>query len=91
MENKEKSMTLEQFRAELETDATKRNETQEVTIKELIAENHKKDEELKMTLQALKQMFDRCYSVHCNGGALCIFCGFKADCKAALGKSRMLW
>jgi uncharacterized Fe-S cluster-containing MiaB family protein len=84
--SKEKSMTLEQFKAELETDATKRNSAQEETIKRLIAENKKKDEELKITLTALKQMFAMCKTVHCGGGVLCVFCGFKNECAAALKK-----
>ena len=86
MAKNEKSMTMEQFRAELQTDATKRNAAQEETIKHLIAENKKKDEELKIVLTALKQMFARCKAAHCCGGALCLFCGFKNDCAAALKK-----
>lgn len=86
MAKNEKSMTLEQFRAELSTDATKRNAAQEETIKRLIAENKQKDGELKVALKALQQMFARCKAAHCMGGALCLFCGFKNDCAAALKK-----
>ena len=84
--SKEKSMTLEQFKNELESDATKRNAAQEETIKMLIAENKQKDDELKIALTALKQMFERCKAVHCGGGVLCVFCGFKNECAAALKK-----
>ena len=84
--SKEKSMTLEQFKNELESDATKRNAAQEETIKRLIAENKQKDDELKIALTALKQMFARCRAAHCCGGTLCLFCGFKNECAAALKK-----
>ena len=86
MAKSEKSMTLEQFKTELQTDATKRNAAQEETIRRLIAENKKKDDELKIVLTALKQMFARCKAAHCSGGALCLFCGFKNDCATALKK-----
>ena len=84
MAKNEKSMTLEQFKTELQSDATKRNAAQEEAIKRLIAENKRKDDELKIALTALRQMFARCKAAHCCGGALCLFCGFKNDCATAL-------
>ena len=83
---KERSMTLEQFKNELKSDATRRSCEQEKTIKRLIAENKQKDDELKIALTALKQMFARCRAAHCCGGTLCLFCGFKNECAAALKK-----
>ncbi len=58
MAKNEKSMTLEQFKTELETDATKRNCRQEETImKQLIADNKKKDDEL---MNLFSRLLGRC-------------------------------
>ena len=79
MAKSEKSMTLEQFKTELQTDATKRNAEQEKTIKRLIAENKR----LETENQAIQKRFWKCYS-SVNIGIPCLFCRAKSICRSVI-------
>jgi len=73
-------MKLEEFRAALESDAMKRAETQEETIRQQNA----LIQELKAALDEketrCQQLMNRCHAQ--TRGLLCFFCGMKGVCRA---------
>jgi len=77
--SKEKSMTLEQFKNELESDATKRNAEQEKTIKRLIRENKKANE----FSCSLMNAFQSCYNRRSLGFA-CLICPAHKACRTVI-------
>lgn len=79
MARNEKPMTMEQFRAELETDATKRNAEQEKTIKRLIREN----KELNEFSCSLMNAFQACYNKK-SVGLACLVCPARKACRTVI-------
>ena len=79
MAKNEKSMTLEQFKTELESDATKRNAEQEKTIKRLIREN----KELNEFSGSLMNAFQSCYNKKSLGFA-CLICPAHKACRTVI-------
>jgi len=65
-------MKLQELKVQLDTDAQQRCAAQEKTIKELHEQLVAKD-------NAIKALQNRCWAL--NGGVLCLWCGFKDDCK----------
>ena len=82
MAKNEKSMTMEQFRAELQTDATKRNAVQEKTIKRLIREN----KELNEFSCSLMNAFQACDNKK-SAGLACLVCPARKACRTVIGLS----
>lgn len=74
-----KGISLEQFKNQLESNATKRCEAQEKTIKELHEQIKDKDEWIRV-------LQNRCYTL--SYGALCGHCGGKDNCKSKNGLVR---
>lgn len=85
-----KGLTLEEFRAKLETDATKRSDAQEKTILEQaerirVLEKLLKEDEDQMVImnQDLLVLTNRCFVM--GKGTLCLFCELNScKCKNKL-------
>lgn len=77
--SQKKSLSLEEFKEALSSDATKRAEAQETTIKELHAELGMKSKEIAERKEMCRVLFNRCFAT-CKG-MMCVFCGIKDACK----------
>lgn len=73
-------MNLEQFKKHFESDAQRRSEQQEKTIKELHARIASLNEAIEERDKHIQIMENRCYAT--GHGVLCLFCGYKKTCKA---------
>ena len=73
-------MNLDEFKKTFESDATKRCEAQEETIKQLHTKVRKLEENIDLLQKDKTQLMNRCYVM--GKGILCIFCGFRDECKA---------
>lgn len=73
-------MNLEQFKKTFESDAYKRSEQQEKTIKELHARIKQLTEDLEFRKHQAQQMENRCYRL--TLGIICRHCEFKGICQA---------
>ena len=71
-------MNLEEMKAALASEATKKAERYEKEIKRLNKEIREKDEQIKQQGDVLRIMFNRCLTL--SHGMLCIFCGEKKRC-----------
>ena len=81
-----KGLSLEQFKEQLETDATKRCAAQEKSIKELHETLKNRDEYIAALKHRIITLENKCYVG--TRGVLCIFCTDKGVCKA---HGRKLW
>ena len=75
-----KGLNLEQFRYQLDSDAQKRCDAQEKTIKELHETLKQRDEYIAKMDHRISTMENKCYVGH--HGILCLFCMDKGICKA---------
>lgn len=67
-------MNLQDLKKEIESDASKRCQQQEITIKELHAKYKERD-------KLVGQLMNRCrVNSMMMGGALCLWCGCKDEC-----------
>ena len=73
-------MNLEEMKAALASDATKKVKEQEVEIKRLKKELAKNDGYLKEKEEMLRYMFNRCIAL--TRGAMCILCDCQGACDA---------
>lgn len=73
-------MNLQELKKALECDATKRNEEQAKTIKELHNKIKKLEDEANKREKLIGQLFNRCKVL--SRGVLCMFCGCKDDCQS---------
>lgn len=73
-------MNLEQFKKTFESDAYKRSEQQEKTIKELHARIKQLTEYLVFRKHQAQQLENRCYCL--TLGSMCRHCEFKDICQA---------
>ncbi len=71
-------MRLEEFKAALESDASKRCEEQELTIKALHARINDLNQSIHRLTKDKRQLMNRCKVS--SRGLLCLFCGFKNEC-----------
>lgn len=76
-----RGISLVELRKELESDATKRCEQQERTIKDLIAQLKQAEKNNDALVLMCGQLFNRCHVLN-PMGAMCVFCGFRAECRA---------
>lgn len=79
-------MNLEQFKNEMDTDARKRCEQQEATIKKLHEENRKLSEDVIAMKKTVHQIQNRCHAL--TLGAMCRFCGFFETCNSRTKSGR---
>ena len=80
--SQQKGMNLEQFKRALSSDATKRAETMEKTIKDLHTKIREKDAQLTQRKEMCRVLFNRCFAT--SHGMMCLFCDqeLKKTCKA---------
>ena len=82
-----KSISLEEFKNRLESDATrkldnleKRTMAQEKTIKETTELLKEKIATIAEQKEIIDQLSNRCYALT-SFGSLCVYCGIKKECK----------
>ena len=71
-------MNLEEMKAALASEATKKAERYEKEIKRLNKEIREKDEQIKQQGDVLRTMFNRC--IVFSKGLMCLFCGERKRC-----------
>lgn len=86
MAESSKSISLEEFREKLDTDAQRRCKEQEKTIRDLIAQNKQLYELLKDRQKDIQALQNRCYSY--SRGLICLFCGMRNSCRRTIDKEQ---
>lgn len=73
-----KGISLEQFREQIETDASRRCIAQEKTIKELNEQIKSLTSQIDEEADDIRALSNRCFAL--SHGLLCIFCGMRKRC-----------
>lgn len=76
--SQQKSLSLEQFKAALSTEATEKVKKLEADIERLKAELGKKETVIAERKRICRVLFNRCFTMH--GGQMCVFCAHREIC-----------